>query len=361
MLKVDFQHTFPGLAFDIRFKAAAGITVLLGPSGCGKTTVVNAIAGILRPDVGRISLGQEVLMDSGSGRFLPPRARRIGYVFQDARLFPHMSVESNLLYGARRRGIARNADFQELVALLGLGGLLKRAPARLSGGERQRVALGRALLSGPDVLLMDEPMAALDEGRKADLLPYIERLAQERAVPMLYVTHNISEAARLADTIVVLERGRVAAFGPAADVFSDPELAPVLGVREAGAVVEGRVEGAYSDGLAEVAVPGGRLFLPGLSAEKGAAVRLRIEAQDVMIALEPPRGISALNILPVVVTSVKQGHGPGVLVQLANGDMRLLARVTKRSAMALDLREGLACHAVLKSVSVARDGIQTRR
>ncbi|SLN61924.1 Maltose/maltodextrin import ATP-binding protein MalK [Pseudoruegeria aquimaris] len=357
MLNVDIRHDFPAIRLNIRFEAPEGITVLLGRSGSGKTSVINAVAGILRPREGKISLGERVLQDSARGAWLPPRERNLGYVFQESRLFPHLSVRDNLLYGARRRGLGIPAEFQELLQLLDIAQLVDRRPAGLSGGERQRVAIGRAMLAQPRMLLMDEPMAALDEARKAELLPYIERLSKGRNVPVLYVTHNIAEAARLADTIVVIDGGQVAASGPAGDILADPEVAPVLGVRAAGAIVQGRVVQVHGDGLTEVAVDGGRLYLPGCDAAPGESIRLRVEAQDVMIALERPVGVSALNILPVTVSAVKSGQGPGSLIQLANGGMRLLARVTKRSEAALGLRVGLPCYAVLKSVSVAREGL----
>ncbi|MEQ9123869.1 MAG: TOBE domain-containing protein, partial [Alphaproteobacteria bacterium] len=244
---------------------------------------------------------------------------------------------------------------------LGIGPLLARRPGALSGGEKQRVAIGRALLSRPALLLMDEPLAALDEARKAEILPYLERLRDETEIPILYVSHAMAEVARLATTVVALEAGRVVRAGPAVEVLSDPDAVPALGVREAGAVVAGRVLAHHDDGLTEIGVSAGSLFLPRIAAAPGASVRVRIEAQDVMLALTRPEGISALNILPATVTAVRRGPGPGVVAQLQAGEDRLLVRITRRSADALGVAPGLACYGVVKSVAVAQGDIGAAR
>lgn len=215
MLSVRLRHSLPGFDLDIDFQVPPGLTVLFGPSGAGKTTVINAVAGLLRPDQGRVVLGDQVLTDSATGLHLPPHGRRLGHVFQEGRLFPHLSVRRNLLYGRRfaPRG-AEGPDLAQVVAMLGIGHLLERRPGALSGGERSRVALGRALLAAPRLILADEPLAALDEARKAEILPFFERLRDESRVPILYVTHSVAEMQRLATTVVTLDAGRVTGIGP---------------------------------------------------------------------------------------------------------------------------------------------------
>jgi molybdate transport system ATP-binding protein len=356
-LSVSLQHRFDAFALDVAFEAPPGVTALFGRSGAGKSTVVNAVAGLLRPDAGRIAVGGEVLLDTGAGLSLPTHRRRVGYVFQDARLFPHLTVRQNLLYGRWFAASGPGADFGRIVDLLGIGPLLARRPGGLSGGERQRVALGRAILSNPRLLLMDEPLAALDEARKAEILPYLERLRDEVRLPILYVSHAPSEVARLATTVVLLEAGRVTAAGPVADVFADLATAPGLGLREAGAILPARVAAQEGDGLTRLDSPGGPLFLPQVRAAVGAELRLRILAQDVMIALQRPQGISALNVLEVVVDEVRLGEGPGAMVRLMAGGTPLLARVTRRSVQALDLAPGHQVYAVLKAVSVAQENV----
>lgn len=363
MLEVRLTHRFGGFALDVEFAAPAGVTALFGRSGSGKTSVVEAVAGLLRPDAGRIVSGGRVLYDSARGVDVPVHRRGVGYVFQDARLFPHLTVAGNLAYAARVTGA--RVDMAPVVAMLGLEALLERRPGALSGGEAQRVAIGRALLAGPAVLLMDEPLAALDEARKAEILPYVERL-RDAAVPILYVSHSLAEVARLATTIVVLEAGRVVRAGDAAVVLADPAAVPALGLRDAGAVITARIAGHEADGLTRLETVAGPIWLPRLAAVAGTALRVRIAAQDVILARGRPEGLSALNILPGVVSAVRTGEGPGALVQIALGQGALgqgvggeflLARVTRRSAMALGLAEGVAVHAVLKSVAVAQADI----
>jgi molybdate transport system ATP-binding protein len=353
MLEVAVRHAFGGFSLDASFRAPPGVTVLFGRSGSGKTTVVNAVAGLLMPDAGRIAVDDLVLLDTDRGIRLKPHRRRLGYIFQEGRLFPHLTVRQNLAYGAwfAPRGAPRE-DTRRMVDLLGIGHLLDRRPGGLSGGEKQRVAIGRALLSAPRLILADEPLAALDAERKAEILPYFERLRDEVSIPILYVTHSASEVARLATTVVAMDAGRVVAQGPAAAVLGDPAILPV-GAREAGAVLTARVARHHEDGLTELDAGGIPLFLPRIAAAPGERLRIRIAAHDVMLSRGRPEGLSALNILPGIVHEVRPGAGPGAIVALDTGAGRLLARITRRSAAALALEPGAQAHAVIKTVSVA--------
>lgn len=356
-LSVTLRHRFPGFALDAAFEAPPGVTALFGHSGAGKTTVVQAVAGLLKPDHGRIVADGAVLTDTGAGVFLPPHLRRIGYVFQDARLFPHLTVRQNLLYGRWFALGSSEAPMDRVVRMLDIGPLLARRPGALSGGERQRVALGRAILSAPRLLLMDEPLAALDEARKAEILPYLERLRDEFRLPILYVSHSVAEVARLATTVVLMEAGRVTAAGPAATILADPGAAPALGLREAGAILQARVAAQEDDGLTRLDSAAGALLLPRIAAALGTPIRLRILAQDVMLATRRPEAISALNVLEVRVEEIRIGDGPGALVRLRAGGETILARITRRSVAALSLAPGLPVYAILKAVSVPQENV----
>lgn len=356
-LSVDIKHTFDSFALDVAFDAGPGITALFGRSGAGKTSVINAVAGLLRADSAHIRFGTEVLCDSATGHFDPPHKRRFGYVFQDARLFAHLSVCDNLMFGARYAGDTR-ISLDEVCDLLGLTPLLARMPRHLSGGEKQRVALGRALLSQPRMLLMDEPLASLDGPRKAEILPYLERLRDgPLALPILYVSHAVDEVARLADQLVLLQNGTVATAGSLFDVMSDPAAVPLLGVREAGAVLEARVKNHAGDGLSTLMTSAGPLELPGVQAPVGARVRLRVLAQDVILSLDRPDGLSSVNVLPVHITQVRPGDGPGAAIALQAGQEALLARVTARAVRDMKLHAGMHCYAILKATTVAPGSI----
>lgn len=358
MLEVRLRHDFGGFAVDAAFVAPAGVTALYGRSGSGKTTIVNAVAGLLKPRSGRILADGETLLDTGAGIFVPAHKRRVGYVFQEARLFPHLDVRANLLYGARfAPSAASGPGLDQIANLLGIGHLLGRRPGPLSGGEKQRVALGRAILARPRILLMDEPLAALDDERKAEILPYLERLRDEIGVPILYVSHSVAEIARLATTVVALSAGRVLAAGPVGEVLSDAGAAAGLGPREAGAVLSAVVGGHEADGLSLLRVAAGELLVPRVAAVPGTVLRLRILASDVMLATRRPDHISALNVLPAIVREIRAGQGPGAMVRLDAGGEALLARVTQRSVAALGLEPGMPVFAVLKAVSVARENV----
>ncbi len=356
-LAVSLRHNFGEFGLDVNFVAPPGITVLFGRSGSGKTSIVNAVAGLLRPQAGRVAVGDWVLFDARRGTDLPPHRRQLGYIFQEARLFPHLTVRQNLLYGrwfARHR--ETRAELDRVVEMLGLGNLLQRRPQGLSAGEKQRVAIGRALLADPRIILADEPLAALDEPRKAEILPYFERLRDEVSVPILYVSHSAAEVARLATTVVALRDGRVVSQGPALQVLGDPQVTP-LGVRAAGAVLEATVHHHHQDGLSELDAGGARLFLPRIPHPPGSRIRVRVAAHEVLLARSRPEGISALNILPGTVESIRTGRGPGAIVSVLTPAGRLLARITRRSESVLGLTAGVECFAVIKTVAIAPEDI----
>lgn len=352
-LEVALAHRFGAFALDVRFAAPQGVTALFGPSGAGKSTVVGAIAGLLRPRQGRIALNGRVLVDSAARLFVPAEARRIAVVFQDARLFPHMSVEDNLLFGWRRAAVkADRAGIAHIVDLLGLAGLLKRRPYHLSGGEKARVALGRALLAAPEMLLLDEPLAALDRERREEILPYLEALAREARLPMLYVSHSVEEVARLADEIVVLKEGRVTAQGKAFDLLTDVDR--IAGPPPLGAVFEAEIAGTR-DGLTLLAFDGGVLAVKRLERPVGTRLRVRLRAEDIVLAREEPQAISANNILACTIRAVHR-DGEEVDVQLLCGATRFVARITEASRARLGLQPGVSAFAIVKSVTVERGG-----
>jgi molybdate transport system ATP-binding protein len=349
---------------DFRLAAAftsdgTGITALFGRSGSGKTSLVNIIAGLLRPDRGTIRIGGDILFSSDRRIDLPPERRRIGYVFQDGRLFPHLSVRSNLNYGVRGRG---EIGFEAVVELLGIGHLLTRRPRDLSGGEKQRVAIGRALLSNPRLLLMDEPLASLDAPRKAQILPFVERLRDELKIPIIYVSHAMDEIIRLADTLVLLSEGSVAAVGSVAALTSRLDLRPLTGRYEAGAVIEATVARTdASDGLSELAFPGGKIVVPRVDLPGGTPVRARIRARDVSLALSVPQDISILNIFPGKIVEIADETAAQIDVRLDIGTalapVALWARVTARSIRSLGLAPGMRIVALVKAVALDRTSL----
>jgi molybdate transport system ATP-binding protein len=355
-LHVDIRRRLGAFSLDAAFETSGRLTALFGPSGSGKTSLVNLIGGLLRPDEGRIVADGRVLADTAARIFVPRHKRRIGYIFQDARLFPHMTVSQNLRYGRFfTPASARYGDVDGVVELLGLGHLLDRRPGLLSGGEKQRVAIGRALLASPRLILMDEPLASLDDRRKAEIMPYIERLRDETKVPIVYVSHSVSEVARLATDIVVLEEGRVAAAGPTSEILQRLDLLPEEERNEGGAVLEMRVTGRNEAfGMSSLASRAGEIHVAGLDVEAGATIRVRIRARDVIVATERPRGLSALNILAGNIAGVSSGNGhfADVLID-CNGEI-ITARITRQSAEMLGLTAGLDVFAVIKSVTFDR-------
>ena len=359
MLEVDIRARFGDFELDARFAApTAGIVTVFGRSGAGKTSLINILAGLTRPDDGHVHLDGECLFDAARGIAVPPERRRFGYVFQEGRLFPHMTVRGNLLYGAGRHPAdERRRRLDHTVALLALGKLLHRRPRDLSGGEKQRVAIGRALLTAPRLLLMDEPLASLDPGLKGDILPYIERLRDEEGIPIVYVTHTIEEIVRLADTLVLMSNGKVAAVGPVDELMNRLDLRPLTGRYEAGAVLTATVaEHDRTHNLTGLAFPGGTLLVPALEAPPGTPLRLRIRARDVSLALVPPRDISILNIFAGEVREI--GPVTGALVDvLVDVGVPIWSRVTARSAAQLDLKPGRKVHALVKAVAIDRHSV----
>ena len=359
MLEVDVALARGEFRLECAFASDAPIVALFGRSGCGKTTLVNAIAGIARPERGRIVVGDRVLFDPARGVDLPPESRRVGYVFQDALLFPHLTVARNLAYGeALTPPGERFVDRDKVFALLDLRRLLERRPADLSGGERQRVAIGRALLASPRVLLMDEPLASLDAPRKAEILAYVELLRDELRLPIVYVTHAIEEVTRLADHMVVLSDGKVAAQGRVAEVMSRAELQPLTGRFEAGAVVDARVASLDERyGLSTLAFAGGELVVPNVDALPGEPVRARIRARDVSLALARPSGVSIQNVFPAQVVALTSEFGAIVDVTLDVNGTRLIARITRKAADELALAPGRPVFALVKAVSIDRRSV----
>jgi molybdate transport system ATP-binding protein len=355
-LQVDIRRRLGAFSLDATFETSGRLTALFGPSGSGKTSLVNLIGGLLRPDEGRIIANGRVLADTAARIFLPKHRRRIGYVFQDARLFPHMTVGQNLRYGRFFTPAAeRYSDMEGVVQLLGIGHLLDRRPGLLSGGEKQRVAIGRALLASPRLILMDEPLASLDDRRKSEIMPYIERLRDETKIPIVYVSHSVAEVARLATDIVVLDEGKVAASGPTSEILQRLDLLPEEERGEGGAVLEMQVAGRNEAfGMSTLISLAGEIQVAGLDAETGSTVRVRIRARDVIVAIERPRGISALNILPGRIAEISSGDGHFADVLIDCSGEAVTARITRQSAEMLGLAPGLDVFAVIKSVTFDR-------
>ncbi|MDB5522761.1 MAG: modC [Rhizobium sp.] len=351
MISVSVLHRQGEFALDASFEADQGVTALFGPSGSGKTTLVQMIAGLSRPDDARITFDNVVWNDTDSGIFVPSHKRRIGYVFQEGRLFPHLTARQNLLYGRffAPRG-DRTMGEDEVVSLLGIGHLLDKRPSTLSGGEKQRVAIGRALLSAPKLILMDEPLSALDRSRKQEILPYIERIRDHIKIPIVYVSHAIDEVARLSNRVVLLEEGKVRAQGTPAQIFPEVDNLPENMAPQS--IIEGRLIGHepyYGLSIAEV---GSEIItLQPVDLPDGTMVRMRIPATDIILALERPENISALNHLAGEITTITS-DGPHVLVSLDCGGQRLVTRITLLSAERLRLKPGLRVHALFKAVTV---------
>ncbi|WP_114946235.1 molybdenum ABC transporter ATP-binding protein [Microvirga calopogonii] len=361
ILGVDIRHEQGGFVLQASFRSGGRLTALFGPSGSGKTTIVNAIGGLVRPNYGRIVVQDRVLVDTKKNVFVPKHRRRIGYVFQEGRLFPHLDVRRNLLFGRwfTPKG-ERTTSFDHVVDLLGISHLLERRPSTLSGGEKQRVAIGRALLADPQLLLMDEPLASLDEARKAEIYPYIERLRDEGGVPIVLVSHSVAEIARLATSIVVLSEGRVTASGSASEILRHTDLFAQAGPAEAGALVEAQVlRHEDSFGLTILQAKAGPLTVPRIDRPIGTSLRVRLRARDIILSLHRPEGLSALNVLPGLISSIDDAGGPSVDVMLDCGGDNLVARVTRKSVSELGLAPGLPVHAIIKSIAFDPEALGT--
>src|SRR5262245_9155200 len=359
MLEFDVRCRVGGFALDAAFNTGPGVTALFGRSGAGKSTVLNLIAGLARADSGRIVVGGRTLSDRAGGIELPPHARRVGYVFQEGRLLPHLTVRHNLTYGRFFANGRRTVlDFDHAVELLGIGPLLERRPGALSGGEKQRVAIGRALLANPEVLLLDEPLASLDAPRKAEILYYVERLRDEVKIPIVYVSHSLDEVVRLADSLVLLSEGHVLGTGAVREMMSRVELRPYLGRHEGGAVIEARVVGQdLESGLARLEFEGGTLEIPDVEALPGERLRIRVRARDVSIALARPAGLSIRNVLAGTIVELGSEEASSLDVRIDLRGTALLARITRKSAVELSLKPGMPVFALIKSVSIDRRSV----
>ena len=354
MLSVTVKKRRGSFSLDARFELPTpGVVALFGRSGCGKSTLVDAIAGLLDADSGRVALDDAVLLDTEQGLHVPPEHRRIGYVFQDARLFPHLSVAANLEYGERRAPARRFVNLDTVAGLLDLGPLMDRRTHQLSGGERQRVAIGRALLSQPRLLLLDEPLAALDAARREELLPYLETLRDQLAVPMVYVSHDFDEVLRLATYVVLMESGKTIAQGGVGEMSLDRGLRSIIGADAVGAIVEGTVLGLDpAGGLMRVRLGHGELRVEAGNFAVGAKLRMQLLARDLIVATREPQHLSVRNILSGVITAVAGDDTGSDLVAIDIGGTTIMARVTKAATRALALEPGLPAWALVKAVSL---------
>ena len=358
MLRVQLVKRRGDFTLDVDFCAPVpGITALFGRSGCGKSTAIALIAGLLAPDEARVQVGDDVLVDTSRHLHVDARHRLIGVVFQEARLFPHLSVMDNLRYGARRlpRDAAQPIRFDDVVGMLGLGDLTDRRPHQLSGGEKQRVALGRALLAQPRLLLLDEPLASLDQARREEVLPYFEKLRDALAIPIVYVSHQFDEVLRLATRVVLLGNGRLLAEGEIASVSRHPALREIVGPDAVGAVMQGVVEGTDDAGLTKVRVGDAELVVdePALPLTVGQRIQIQVLARDVIVAAARPSGLSVRNLVAARVVSVKPDVGRAVLVELDIGrTATLLARITSRASQELALSADKQVWVLIKAVSL---------
>jgi molybdate transport system ATP-binding protein len=354
-IKARFQLAFSGFKLETDLQLpGSGVTALFGHSGSGKTTLLRCIAGLQRPDSGFLQVRGQVWQDSAKGVFLPTHQRPLGYVFQEASLFPHLTARKNMDYGRKRAAQSANdAELAAIVEMLGIAHLLDKIPAQLSGGERQRVGIARALALKPQVLLMDEPLAALDLKRKQEILPFLERLHRELDIPILYVTHSPQEVTQLADHLVVLEAGKVVASGALAEVLTRLD-SPMAQGKEASSVLQVKVWDHEPEfHLSHVGFAGGVISLPyQQETAVGTLLRLRIDARDVSLTLQQPAQTSILNVLPASITGMAQPVAGQVMVRLNLGGVPLLAHITQKSASVMGLQVGMAVFAQIKATAI---------
>lgn len=354
MLRVAAARRRGNFSLNVEFELGArGVLALFGRSGCGKSTVVNIIAGLLDPDSGRIELDDTVLLDTQQRLKMPPERRGIGYVFQDARLFPHLSVAANLRYAGKRAKGPAYVTLEAVTRMLALEPLMNRRTHQLSGGERQRVAIARALLTQPRLLLLDEPLAALDGARREEVLPYLETLRDQLAIPMVYVTHDFSEVLRLATHMVLMEAGHVVAQGSIADMSLNPQLRALIGPDQVGAIIDGVVVTIDTqNNLAKVRVGGGELNVQATGLTPGMALRVQLLARDIIVSTEPPQNLSVRNSIAGIVTAIQHDDADTDLITLDIGGKYLMARITRSATQELALTPGAKAWALVKSVSL---------
>lgn len=359
MIEIDVKKQQGDFFVDVAFSTeSSGVAAIFGISGAGKTSVINMIAGLSRPDSGRISIDGRTVFDSKQRIDLPPEKRGFGYVFQDGRIFPHRSVRSNLTYGMQLvPKPRRSVGFEEVIELLGIGDLLDRRVTNLSGGEKQRVAIGRALLTSPSLLLMDEPLASLDAARKAELLPFIQRLSHKLSIPILYVSHSLDEVLNLASTLVLLDAGRVVSVGPVEEIANQPRFTDFRSGHESGSVLVAVVDHHDAEeGLTYLRLDGRLLKVPLYEASPGTRLRVHVDSRDVALALHAPTGTSVQNILPAAVERILEQEGPLIDVRLDMG-APITARITRKARRDLGLFPGQQVLVMIKSVAVSRGAI----
>jgi molybdate transport system ATP-binding protein len=354
MLSVTLQKHWGGFMLDANFELPTpGVVAVFGRSGSGKSTLVNVIAGLLQADSGRVALDDEVLLDTVRRVNVAPERRRIGYVFQESRLFPHLSVAGNLRYALRRAASPPFIGLPLVTDLLDLGALMDRRSHQLSGGERQRVAIGRALLSQPRLLLLDEPLASLDAARRAEVLPYLENLRDQLAIPMVYVSHNFDEVLRLATHLVLMQSGKTIAQGGVGEMSLHPGVRAIIGADAVGAIVDGTVLGVDPhSGLTRVSVGRGELRVRSQGLAEGIRLRVQVLARDIIVATRAPEHLSVRNALTGVVISVTPDEDDSDLIAIDVGGALIMARVTKSATFDLQLTTGSVVWALVKSVSL---------
>ncbi len=355
MLQIQFARQQGSFKLDVSITAEqSGVIALFGRSGCGKSTTVNLVAGLVSPDSGHLQLDDEILFDSARNINVLSERRRIGYVFQDARLFPHYTVAGNLRYGLHRtQDHLQRFGFDTVVELLGIGHLLQRRSFQLSGGEKQRVALGRALLSQPRLLLLDEPLASLDQARRLEVLPYLERVRDELKLPMVYVSHQFEEVLQLATHVVLMDHGRILAQGALPEISLQPELRSIVGADAIGAIVETQVQSIDTGmGLARVGIGTSHLNVDATRLQPGQPVRLQLLARDLILALHAPQGMSVRNMLNGVLMRLTPDEPNAVLAYVDVGGVELVARITTSAARELNLQPGLSLWVLVKAVTL---------